>query len=107
MPRDDEVTIVLHGLDMDNRVVRASIFANKLNTFLAALRAADRLSNDGKSSFDYLLPKLETHSASATGRERRRRHATQLGSSIALFEKAALSVYNGERNTGLLHSPLV
>jgi hypothetical protein len=106
MPRNNETTFTLHGLDMDNQVVRASVFVQKLRTLLSALQEADKLANNGKASFDYLLAKLDTHSAAATLRERQRGRAAP-GSSIALFERTALAIYNGVRNIERLPLPLV
>lgn len=105
MPRSDETTFVLHGLDMDNRVVRAGVFVQKLRALLAALQTADEFAN-GKRSFDFLLPKLETGSASATIRERPRRRQP-VRSSVAVLESVAMAIYNGESNAERLPSTLV
>lgn len=105
MLRDDETIFVLHGLEMDSRVVRANVFVQKLRTLISALNAADKLVN-GKRRFDFLLPKLDTGSAIATLRERARTHARSQ-SSIALFERTAFAVYNGDRSRESLPSSLV
>ena len=94
MPRRDEATLSIHGLDVDARVVRADAFVQKLRDLLGALRAADKLAN-GRYVHDYLLPKLHDGSAVATVRERpRKRGASQ--SSIVCFERIAVAVYNGD-----------
>ena len=97
MPRSDETIFSIHGLDMDRRVVRADVFAQKLNQLVSALKTADRLAN-GKSVHDYMLPNLQYGSAIATVRERSRlRERSQ--SSIAYFEHAAVAIYNGDRRS--------
>ena len=97
MPRSDEIIFSIHGLDMDARVVRADVFAQKLNQLVSALKTADKLAN-GKSAHDYMLPNLQYGSAIATVRERsRKRERSQ--SSIAYFEHAAVAVYNGDRRS--------
>ena len=95
MPRSDEMIFSVHGLDMDSRVVRADVFAQKLNQIVSTLRTADKLAN-GKSVHDYLLTNLENGSAVATVRERLSRREPSR-SPIAYFERAATAVYSGDR----------
>ena len=97
MPRSDEIIFSIHGLDMDVRVVRADVFAQKLNQLVSALKTADKLAN-GKSAHDYMLPNLQYGSAIATVRERSRKLEPSQ-SSIAYFEHAAVAVYNGDRRS--------
>ena len=95
MLRDDETTLAVHGLDLDEGVVRAEVFVQKLREFIDALKTADRLVN-GKSAYDYLLPHLRNGSAEATVRARARtRNPTQ--SPISVLERTATAVYNGDR----------
>jgi len=99
MPRRDEVTFVLHGLDIDARNVRADVFAQKLRTLLAGFREADRFAND-KAAFIYMVSNLSTaHSAAITVREKLRssRHRPDR-SGIDVYEEAASAVYNGDRS---------
>ena len=96
MPRCDEATLSIHGLDIDARVVRADVFVQKLRDFLSALKAADKLAN-GRAIHDYMLPKLYSGSAVATVRERPRKRGIYQ-SSIACFERVATAVYNGDRH---------
>ena len=96
MPRRDEATLSIHGLDMDARVVRADVFVQKLRDLLSAFKAADKLAN-GKSTHDYMLSKLYDGSAVATVRERPRKRGVSQ-SSIACFERVATAVYNGDRH---------
>ena len=94
MPRHDETTLALHGLDVDARVVRAEVFVQKLRELIAALKTADKLTN-GKHTCDYLLPDLHNGSAVVTVRERARTR-TPTESPISYFERTATAVYNGE-----------
>jgi hypothetical protein len=96
MPREDEITLDLHGLDADNRIVRATVFAQKFRQLLTALNIADKLAND-KPGFDYVITGLKIGSASVTVREKQRRRERPSFSSIRYFEDAASAVYNGDR----------
>jgi hypothetical protein len=106
MPNFDETKFVLHGLDIDNRVVRASVFIQKLRDLVQALQAADKIVN-GRASFDYMLSRLETGSASVTVREKRKRATAPIGSGIALLETTADAIYNGDRSPDLLPPELL
>jgi hypothetical protein len=106
MERSDEAKFVLHGLDADNRIVRASVFAQKFRILLNALRIADTLAN-GKPSFMYMLSKLETGSAAVTIREKQTTRARPAHSGIYLLETTASAIYNGDRNVERLPPELV
>jgi len=106
MPREDEITLDLHGLDADNRIVRASVFAQKFRQLLAALGIADKLAN-GKPGFDYVITELRIGSASVTVREKQRRRERPSFSSIRYFEDTASAVYNGDRTLERLPPGLV
>jgi hypothetical protein len=95
--RSDETKFVLHGLDLDNRIVRATVFVQKLRNLLSALQAADKIAN-GRSSFDYVLSDLRTGSASVTIREKQKTPQRPPHSSIAVLESAASAIYNGDRS---------
>lgn len=102
----DEAKFVLHGLDADNRIVRANVFVQKLKTLLNALRIADTLAN-GKPTFMYMLTKLETGSAAVTIREKQVTRNRPHRSGIDLLESTANAIYNGDRNIEHLPKPLV
>jgi hypothetical protein len=106
MPRIDETTFVLHGLDQDNRIVRAAVFAQKLTTLVKALRVADKIVN-GKNAFDYVISNLGTGSAAITVREKQRTRRQHNHSSIAYFETVAVAVYNGDRSIEHLPAPVI
>ena len=97
MPRRNEATFVLHGLDVDARSVRAEVFALKLRTLISGLREADKFIN-GRPSFIYMLVGLSTaNSAAATIRQkqwsRRPGH-----SAITAYEDVASAIYNGNQS---------
>lgn len=96
MPREDEIALDLHGLDADNRIVRANVFAQKFRDLLSALAIADKFAN-GKPGFDYVITGLKLGSASVTVREKQRRRDRPKTSSIRYFEDIASAVYNGDR----------
>lgn len=106
MPRKDEATLVLHGLDADARIVRAYIFVQKFGQLLRALRTSDIIVN-GKVSYDYVISALDTsHSAAVTIREKQKSRERP-NSSIDYFERAATAIYNGDRNLERLNPTLV
>ena len=106
MPRHDETTLAIHGLDKDARVVRAPVFVQMLRDLIGALKLADKLAN-GRYSHDYLLPQLRDGSAVATVRERALRGVPSQ-SPISYFGSVATAVYNGElRDLPALVSPIV
>lgn len=106
MPRPDETTFVLHGLDADNRVVRASVFVEKLRLLLSGLAAADKFAN-GKAGFIFMIGGLSDGSACATIRQKQRTPNRPLHSSIATYESAASAIYNGDRSAERLPAVLV
>ncbi|GGI34637.1 hypothetical protein GCM10010987_80300 [Bradyrhizobium guangdongense] len=48
MALDGQTTLTVHGLDGDNKAVRADVFTRKLRALLAGLGVADKVAN-GKS----------------------------------------------------------
>jgi hypothetical protein len=97
MPRIDEAKFVLHGLDVDNRIVRAEVFVRKLRTLLSALNDADKFAN-GKRGFVYMISGLGTGSAAVTIRQKQKAKERPARSGIAIFEAAASAIYNGDRS---------
>ena len=57
MPRPNEAILVVHGLDVGAKSVRADIFARKLLTFIRGLKDADRFVN-GATAHGYSLRHL-------------------------------------------------
>jgi hypothetical protein len=106
MPQHDEATFVLHGLDVDNRNVRADVFARKLRTLLTGLQTADKSAN-GRISYTYMIGALAIGSASATIRQKQKHRDRPAHSPIAVYESAASAVYNGDPTVERLSPPLV
>ncbi len=95
MPERDDATLVLHGLDVDARGVRADVFAQKLRTLITGLRDADRFAN-GRIGYLYMIAALDMGSASVTIRQKQRSNKRPLYSGIATYEEAASAIYNGD-----------
>src|SRR5271165_432945 len=92
--RRDEVSLTLHGLDVDNGEVRAGVFVRKLAYLLRALRDADRFANE-KRSFNYVVSGLSPGSAQVRYREKqtvRRRPR----SSVETLQSAITAIYNAD-----------
>ena len=105
--REGETRFVLHGLDIDARQVRATVFIQKFRQFLDALKTADRIANS-RISFEYVITGLDTgNSAAATVREKQTKKERPHFSSIAVFEGAATAVYNGDRSAEKMPLELV
>jgi hypothetical protein len=107
MPNAGETTFVLHGLDIDNKVVRADPFGRKFGTLINGLRAADRFAN-GKLSFSYMLEGLARDRTSAhfTLREKRRSSRSAI-SSIDTYSEVATLIYNGSQVLGRFPPTLI
>jgi hypothetical protein len=97
MIKRDEAKFVLHGLEADNRVVRADVFAQKFRTLVQALQLADRLTN-GSRQFHYMITELEIGSASVTVREKRSKNLVPRGSGIDLLQRTTMAIYNSDPN---------
>ncbi len=106
MSRPDETTFALHGLDADNRVVRADVFVEKLRLLLSGLAAADKFAN-GKASFVFMIGGLSDGSARATIRQKQKTPNRPMHSSIATYEAAANAIYNGDRSVERLPPILI
>jgi hypothetical protein len=96
MLRPDEAILVIHGLDVDAKSVRADVFARKLLVFINGLQHADRFAN-GKLTYTYIITALEAGSATARVREKQRARKRPQYSSITAYEQVASAIYNGDR----------
>src|SRR5579863_7320714 len=92
MARADEISFVVHGLEVDNGIVRASVFAKKLRTLVSALELADRIANEG-AGHRYMLADLSKGSASVRLREKVRNQKKSRRSGISLFEETTEAIY--------------
>src|SRR5690349_19153401 len=95
MPRYDEAALVVHGLDVDAKSVRADVFARKLLQFVSGLREADRFAN-GKIMHSYVISALSVGSAAVNVREKQRSKNKPKYSSIATYEQVTTAIYNGD-----------
>jgi hypothetical protein len=106
MTRKGEVDFVVHGLDIDAAIVRASVFAKKLKTLVNALELADRIANDG-IGHRYMISGLSFGSAAVSVREKVRFRKRSKHSGIALMEEAADAIYSRRARLQTLPKPLV
>ncbi|MEO5372710.1 MAG: hypothetical protein H7840_00365 [Alphaproteobacteria bacterium] len=67
---DDQITLKIHGLEVDNDFVLADVFAKKLGALVNALKRVDRLEHDNKIRHRYIIADLRFGSACATVREK-------------------------------------
>ncbi|SFN95567.1 hypothetical protein SAMN05216330_1011056 [Bradyrhizobium sp. Ghvi] len=106
MAYDSQTTLTVHGLDGDNKAVRADVFTRKLRALLAGLAVADKAAN-GKSLHRFMIEDLRKGSAQVQIGERRRFTRPAVASGIITYEKALRAVYNGDRSTVTLPRPLL
>lgn len=104
--RRDHTTLTIHGLDEDNKLVRAEVVAQKLQALIRGLRAADVLAN-GKVTHNFIITEMRVSSAVFKVREKQATHGDAPQSTIPVFEKAVQSVYQGDVGVARLPSRLV
>lgn len=97
MTAQNEITLTLHGLDVDNGLVRAEIFLEKLRALLSSLKVADKDAN-GKKSHNYIVTGLEIGSAKAQLREKVAVKKHRPDSSVGLLKDVVNAVYLGDKN---------
>jgi hypothetical protein len=103
---DSEVRLKLFGLDVDNGLVLADVFASKLKALVDTLKRADRLKNRQKS-YDYLIVDLKADSAEASIRERTSANATSQVSSVDYVNQVIRAVYSGSKAVGEIPFDLI
>ena len=86
----------MYGLEADNRVVRADVFARKMGTLIAGLRMADVAAN-GKRSFNYMIDDLSRQQSALVRVREKRRVKGPVASSVDTYREVANSVYNGRK----------
>lgn len=89
------ITFTLHGLDVDNKLVRAEVFARKLQIFLRGLAMADKHAN-GKRLHNFIIEDLKIGSAQVQVREKQSTKARPLHSSFDAYEEVAKAIYDGQ-----------
>lgn len=107
MAQDAETVLTIHGLDGDNKLVRADVFARKLRAFLAGLAEADKLANDGKRLHRFMIEDLKKGSAQISVREKQATRDVPKASGVATYERALKAIYNGDRSVERLPKRLV
>ncbi|MDO8431400.1 MAG: hypothetical protein Q7S58_03220 [Candidatus Binatus sp.] len=95
-PNDRDMTLTLHGLDVDNGKVRADVFAVKFRALLSSLRAADKFANR-KKSHEYVIETAQGGSIYTAVRERISVKKRIPAPSIPVMRDALMAVYNGEQ----------
>ena len=106
MAPDSQITLTVHGLDGDNKAVRADVFARKLRALIAGLGVADKDAN-GKFFHRFMIEDLRKSSAQVQIKERARFRGHPLASGIVSYEKALRAVYNGDRSSSRLPRSLL
>ena len=107
MAREDVITLTVHGLDADNQLVRADVFARKLAAFIQGLAAADKLANDGKRLHTFMIEQLKESSALARVREKQRTKVRPGRSAVQTYDRSIRAIYNGEKSAHELPPALV
>lgn len=97
MEQEDSITLTLHGLAVDNGLVRADVFLEKFRALLNSLKIADASLN-GRKSHEVIITDLKISSATARVREKIsvRKQAPAFAS--PLIAEALIAVYNGDRH---------
>lgn len=106
MAQDDQTFLTIHGLDEDNRTVRADVFAKKLRALLAGLAAADTFAN-GKPLHRFVIADLRIGSAVVAIREKQRSKRRPERSGVQAYQSAVTAIYNGDRSVAELPPRLV
>jgi hypothetical protein len=106
MAEDAETVLTIHGLDGDNKLVRADVFARKLRALLAGLAEADKLVN-GRRAHRFMIEDLKKSSAEIRIREKQATRQLPMASGVRAFESALKAVYNGDRSIERLPKKLV
>lgn len=107
MAQHDETILTIHGLDCDNKLVRADVFSRKLRAFLAGLYEADKLANNGRRAHRFMIEDMKKSSAQIRVREKQATREPPRGSGVATYERALKAVYNGDRSVERLPIRLV
>lgn len=90
-----KLTLAVYGLDADNKLVRATVFAQKLNAFLGGLRLADKFAN-GNYRHELIIEEMSIGSARVQIREKQRTTERPLRSAVETYEDAAKAIYGAQ-----------
>lgn len=89
------VTFTIHGLDADNKLVRADVFLRKLNFLMRGLHIADKSAN-GSEAHEYIIQEMRVSSALVQVREKPKGRKIGANSSIEAYSGALRAVYDGQ-----------
>lgn len=95
MASDGQTTLTIHGLDEDNKLVRADVLAQKLQALISALKSADKHVN-GVEAHAFIITDMKVSSALIKVKERRRIKKPAVRSSIEAYEAGVKAIYNGD-----------
>lgn len=102
----NQITLTVHGLISDATLVRADVFARKLNTFIAGIKLADQIAN-GKAMHQLMIADLATGSALAVIREKQKFSKPALNSGVTSYANAITAIYNGETSAASIDNKLL
>ena len=87
-------TFTIHGLDADNRLVRADVLAQKLQLLLRGLHISDRIANGG-SAHEFIVEEMKVSSAFLRVREKQKKKRP-VASCVESYSAAIRAVYDGQ-----------
>jgi len=93
--KKNEVSITIHGLDVDNGAVRGDVLVRKLKALISSLKESEKFAND-KKVFDYFVSDLRMGSAYAKFKEKRTTKNNASDSGVSIFSSAMKKIYNAD-----------
>jgi hypothetical protein len=96
MQGEGSVILTIHGLDVDNGLVRADVFLKKFRALLNSIEIADKHLN-GKKSHNIIITDLKNGSAMAAVREKVSVKKKVPAFGAPFVAEALNAVYNGDR----------
>jgi hypothetical protein len=90
-----KVTLTIHGLDADNKLVRADVFVRKLQALLKGLKIADQATN-GTLAHQFIVEEMRVSSALVRVREKISGRKRDAMSCVEAYSAAIKAVYDGQ-----------
>ncbi len=90
-----KLTFTIHGLDADNKLVRADVFVSKLQLLLRGLHIADKAAN-GTLAHEFIVEEMQVSSALVRVREKPRGKKRGAVSCVEAYSAALKAVYDGQ-----------
>lgn len=106
MEENREVSITIHGLDVDNGAVRVEIFLEKFKALVTGLRTADGILN-GRKAHNLVIVDLGIGSARARIREKVSVKKAPLSYTTPYVGNVMRAIYNGDRRIDRFPTELV